>query len=343
VQTLEVFGTATVPRLPPTYEFRPWLSSLSRRAERHGLTGLLVFYDHMILDPWTVATVMLQQSGSLVPLVAMQPYSMPPFTAAKLIASLVSLYRRRIDLNIVTGASPEELDQIGNGLDHEQRYARATEYVLLLRLLLATDGPVSWDGEHYRVRDLRLNCHLPEELRPRFFVAGSSDSARRLGERAGDVMITHPEPVTAFAGTYLAARKASGCDIGVRLGIIARDTAEEAWAAALQDHRVDRAARLRTLLKRESHSDWNRRLATLAATADVHDEVYWTGPYSTGRTGAPFLVGSHAGVAAYLDRYLGLGVNRLLLTGLDTEDQFRHTSAVLSRLSVPQAGTATLG
>lgn len=336
MQTLEVFGTATVPRLPPTYEFHPWLSGLSERAQRYGLTGLLVFYDHMILDPWTVATVVLQQSRSLVPLVAMQPYSLPPYTAAKIIASLVSLYRRRIDLNIVTGAAPEELDQIGNELDHDQRYTRATEYVTLLRHLLSTEGPVTWEGEHYRLRGIQLNCHLPEDLRPHIFVAGSSESARRLGEEAGDVMITHPEPVAIFAETFVAAREKSERDIGVRVGIVARETGEEAWTVALEDHQVDRAARLRTLLKRESQSDWNRRLATLAAEADVHDGVYWTGPYSTGRTGAPFLVGSYTDVAAYLDRYFDLGVSKLLLTTVNTEDQFRHTEAVLSRLTAAE-------
>jgi len=45
-------------------------------------------------------------------------------------------------------------------------------------------------------------------------------------------------------------------------------------------------------------------MALLAAEADVHDEVYWTGLFSTGRTGAPLLVGSYDQVAAYVERYL---------------------------------------
>ncbi|MCS7475554.1 LLM class flavin-dependent oxidoreductase [Umezawaea endophytica] len=331
-ERLEVIGTATVPWLPPSHDFRPHLAALARRAERHGFTGLLVFYDHLVLDPWVVAGLLLQETSTLVPLVAVQPYAVPPFTAAKTIAGLTSLYRRRVDLNIITGAAPEELDQIGDPLDHDGRYARAAEYATLLRRLLGSDEPLTWNGEHYRFRALRINTELPRHLLPRVFVPGSSEASRRLGDQVGHVTITHPEPVDLFAASFAASHRDSVLEMGIRVGLVARPTAEEAWAAALDGHRVDRAARLRTLLKRESESDWNRRLARLASEADVHDDVYWTGLYSTGRTGAPVLVGGYEQVAGYLDRYRALGVSKLLLTKVDTEDDFRHAGAVLSLL-----------
>lgn len=336
---VEVFGTATVPRLPLSHRFHPWLSGLARRAEDHGFTGLLIFYDHMILDPWAVAGLILQQTSTLTPLVAMQPYTLPPFTAAKMIGSLVSLYRRRIDLNIITGAAPEELDQVGDKLDHEQRYARATEYVTLLRQLLSRDEPVTWDGDYYRCRGLQINSRLSEHLLPRIFVPGSSEASKRLAAQVGHVMITHPEPVDLFARNFLAGREDRVQAMGVRVGLVARETDEEAWAAARKDHLVDRAARLRTLLKRDSQSDWNARMARLASDADVYDDVYWTGPYSTGRTAAPVLVGSYDSVARYLDRYVELGVSSLLLTKVDSEEDFRHAHAVLAR--VPGARPAS--
>ncbi|HEX6342578.1 LLM class flavin-dependent oxidoreductase [Umezawaea sp.] len=331
-ERLEVIGTATVPWLPPTHDFRPHLTGLAERAERHGFTGLLVFYDHVVLDPWTVAGLLLQHTSTLVPLVALQPYALPPFTAAKTISSLTSLYRRRVDLNVITGAAPEELDQVGDPLDHDGRYARAAEYVAVLHRLLSSDEPLTWNGEHYRFRGLRVNAELPEHLRPRIFVPGSSKANRVLVDQVGHVTITHPEPVDRFAESFAAARGDRGLEMGIRVGLVARPTAEEAWAAALDGHRVNRAARLRTLLKRESESDWNRRLATLAAEADVHDDVYWTGLYSTGRTAAPLLVGSYDRVAEYLRRYVALGVTKLLLTRVDTEADFHHARAVLARV-----------
>jgi alkanesulfonate monooxygenase SsuD/methylene tetrahydromethanopterin reductase-like flavin-dependent oxidoreductase (luciferase family) len=335
MRELEIIGTATLPWLPPTHDQRPQLATLAERAERNGFTGLLIFYDHIVLDPWAVGGVLMQHTSELVPLVAMQPYTMPPFNAAKTISSLTSLYRRRVDLNVITGAAPEELDQVGEALDHDQRYARATEYVALLKLLFSSEQPVSWSGDHYQYRNLRINTCLPAHLRPRIFVAGSSAANRRFAEAVGDVTITHPEPVDTFAETFAAARRDSGLDMGIRVGLVARPTAKEAWTVALADHKVDRAARLRTLLKRESPSDWSRRMALLAAEADVRDEVYWTGLFSTGRTGAPLLVGSYDQVAAYVERYLALGVTKLLLTKVDTDDEFHHARTVLARLGVP--------
>jgi alkanesulfonate monooxygenase SsuD/methylene tetrahydromethanopterin reductase-like flavin-dependent oxidoreductase (luciferase family) len=330
---IEVIGTATVPRLPPSHNLHPWLTSLARRAEHHGFAGLLIIYDHMVLDPWAVAGLLLQQSSTLAPLVAVQPYALPPFTAAKMISSLTSLYRRRIDLNVVTGAAPEELDQVCDRTDHDQRYARATEYLHVLRQLLSSDEPVTWDGDHYRFRGLQTNSALPEHLRPRIFAAGSSEANRRLVEQVGHIMITHPEPVDRFADTFASRRSNPDREIGIRVGLIARETDEEAWAAALDGHALDRAARLRTLLKRDSQSDWNRRMAELASEATTYDGVYWTGWYSTGRTGAPLLVGSYDNVAAYLQRYLDLGVTKLLLTRVDNADEFRRAHAVVARLT----------
>lgn len=66
-EDIEVIGTASLHWLPPTHSPRQHLAGLARRAEENGFTGLLVFYDHMVLDPWTVAGVLLQNTTSLVP------------------------------------------------------------------------------------------------------------------------------------------------------------------------------------------------------------------------------------------------------------------------------------
>jgi alkanesulfonate monooxygenase len=323
---LELFGTATVPHSTPPNGYRSWLTELARRAEKYDFAGLLVFYNHLVLDPWTVAGLIMQETTKLTPLVALQPYSIPPFTAAKTISSLTSVYRRRIDLNVVTGAAPEELNQVNEKLSHDQRYERAIEYVTVVRKLLSSAAPLTWHGEYYQFDGLRINSAVVPQLLPRIFVAGSSDASSNLARQVGHVMITYPEPIEMFAANFVHARKNYGLELGVRFGLVARETDGEARAAALKDNPMDRATRLRMLLKRESESVWSRRIAQLASEANIHDEVYWTGLYT------PLLVGSYARVADYLSRYVALGVSKLLLAKVDSEEGFQHTRAVLDRL-----------
>ena len=320
---LEVLGTAPSPRDDAPL---PIIAELAQRAERHGVNGLLAFYNHRNLDPWAVAGAIMQHTTTLSPLTALQPYAMPPFTAAKLIHAMTRLYGRRIDINLITGAANEELGQLGDTLDHDERYARAIEYTKVLRALLATDEPLSHDGRFYRYRGLRAHSWLPPEERPRVFVAGSSPASRLAAEEVGDVAITHPEPVDQFARTFLDGSRT--VRTGIRIGLLARDTDEEAWRVAHDRYQSDRRTRLKTAMRRKSDSDWSRRIATLSA--EVHDDVYWTGAYQADRGSLPLLVGSHGRVADYLDRYLALGVDTVLLGDLPTEEDFRHAGAVLS-------------
>lgn len=304
-------------------------TEFAQRAERNQIDGLLIFYAHNYHDPWAMAATILQSTKTITPLVALQPYTLAPFTAAKLIWSLSTLHNRRIDLNLITGASTDELDQIGEQLDHDERFERATEYMTVLRTLLSSDEPLVHDGRFYRYRGLRMYARLDPELRPRVVVPGSSAAGQRMAAAVADVVITHPEPVEPFADTFLSpARKDVG--IGIRVGLIARPTKEEAWSAARALFPEERIARLRTKMRKRSESDWTRRLAHLATGEGVYDEVYWTGAFD--KESMPTLVGSYRDVADYLERYLALGVRTIILGGTVAEEDFQHVGDVLAEL-----------
>ncbi|WP_052393837.1 LLM class flavin-dependent oxidoreductase [Kutzneria sp. 744] len=333
-QRFQTYGTTPSPRAD---ELRTVVGS-ARRAQRHGLDGLLAFHNLGNLDPWAVASTILHHSESVTPLVALAPHAMPPFTAAKLIHTLTRLHGRRIDVNLITGAAGAELEQLGEMLSHDERYDRLIEYGVVLRALLSNYAPLNHSGRFYNYRALRTNSALEEYLRPRFFVAGSSPAARRTVRAVADVAITHPEPVDRFATTFVE----SDIGIGIRIGLLARETDAEAWRVATARHPYDRRAELTTAMRVRSGSDWSRRLATLAAAEETYDEVYWTGAYRTDKGAMPLLVGSYDRVADYLDRYLALGVRTILLGGLDTDDDFRHAAVVLDDLRTCRAGVIGL-
>ncbi|SDG51140.1 alkanesulfonate monooxygenase [Lentzea fradiae] len=329
--TFSVYGTA-LPGRPSAANSLLTIGELAERAERYGYEGLLVFYNHENLDPWVVAAATAGATKALVPLVAVQPCAMPPFTAAKMVHGLASLHGRRVDINLITGGIKGELDQIGDTLDHDERYARAMEYITVVRALLGGDEPLTHEGRFYRFSGLRTYSALPPELQPRVFVAGSSAAGRAVAAAVADVAVTHPEPLAAFASDFVASRAGAGHRLGVRVGLIARPTDDEAWSVARAAYVPDRRSRHMTALKTRSESDWNRRMARLATNGETHDGVYWTGAYRADKGLMPQLVGSYDRVTEYLDGYLSLGVDTVLLGGVLTEEEFHHNDVVLSRL-----------
>lgn len=326
----EVYGTAITQHAGQEDTLQA-IVELAQRAERHGVNGLLTYYNHQSIDPWIVASVILQNSKSVTPLVALQPYALPPVTAAKLIHSLTRLHRRRMDINLVTGATEGELAQVDEKLDHDDRYDRAVEYGVVLRSLLASNEPLFHEGRFYRYRALRISSRLEPDERPRIFVAGSSAASRHAAAAVGDVAVTHPEPLAQFAKTFLH-RGQDGPRTAIRVGLVARPTRDEAWSAARALYPADRLAQIKTSMRKQSESDWSRRLAKLASKDAIYDEVYWTGAYRGGGS-VPLLVGEYHEVAHYLEQYLKLGVSTVLLGGrLTSEDDFRHSATVLAEL-----------
>lgn len=326
-----VYGTAYQPHPSGGRISLGELAALSRCAEGHGFDGLLTFYDHRNYDPWTMAAVMLQQTARLVPLVAVQPYATPPFSAAKAIHSLTELYGRRLDLNLIIGSSKGELDQVGDTTPHDDRYDRAREYLSVVNRLLRSSEPLDHEGRYYRYRRLQIFSRVDDAHLPRVFVAGSSASGRGVALQVGGVSVTHPEPVDMFTKDFTECND-RGLELGVRFGLLARPTDEEAWDSARSMYPGDRAAYIETVLKRNSESDWSQRMAVLATDGDLYDGVYWTGLYRSAKAAAPLLVGSYERVAEYLARYLALGIRTILLSQVHTENDFRHAHRVLSML-----------
>ena len=340
----DLYATAASPK-PGEGDAFALIGDAARQAEKTGHQGMLVFSKHDYLDPWVVAGAILQQTTALVPLVAAQPASAPPHTVATTVHSLVGLYGRRVDLNLVTGAASVELERIGDTISHDERYARAAEYMTVIRTVLGTGGRVDHRGRYYNLRGLDLGGPLPSESQPRVFVAGSSDAAQRVVQQVGHVAITHPEPVGTFAAE-LARRPLDGLRVGIRFGLIARPTGAQAWEVARSLYQEDEYSRMRLAMMKRSQSQWNRTLADLATRAELYDDVYWTGTLRSGKGGFPLLVGDYGQVADYLEGYLAAGVGVIITGGVRTAEDFHHADMVFRKLraatsSDPREGSGT--
>src|SRR5262249_37521630 len=140
--------------------FSSLLTEVARWSEKAGCTGILIYSDNSLVDPWLVAQAIIEQTSQLSPLVALQPAYMHPYSAAKMVASLSYLYGRRMSLNMIAGGFRNDLLALGDETPHDQRYARLTEYTLILKALLHEQQPVCFSGKYYKVNNLVLKPPL---------------------------------------------------------------------------------------------------------------------------------------------------------------------------------------
>ena len=74
---------------------------VARWSEECGCKGILVYIDNSLLDNWSVAQIIIENTRTLIPLIATQPAYMHPAWIAKKIATLGHLYGRPIALNML--------------------------------------------------------------------------------------------------------------------------------------------------------------------------------------------------------------------------------------------------
>lgn len=206
----------------------PALADAARRADRAGLDGMLIDADNGGLEPWSVAQYVIERTERLAPLVTVQPWHMHPYMTARLVSAIASMLGRRVDLNLVTGDASPDARALGCGLRHDESCERLRDYGRIVTALLRAEDTVTVDGPHYRMTEAVIYPTMSPRLAPRIFVGGHPPASVTVARdlRVGQ-LIDLPEP-DDLAARPPRARSA------VRVGIIARDTAEQAGRVARQ-------------------------------------------------------------------------------------------------------------
>src|SRR5262245_57853062 len=94
---------------------------VAQMSEAAGCTGILVYTDNRLVDPWLVSQIIVQNTQRLCPLVAVQPVYMHPYSVAKMIASYAFMFGRRIYLNMVAGGFKNDLVALNDNTPHDKR------------------------------------------------------------------------------------------------------------------------------------------------------------------------------------------------------------------------------
>ena len=303
------------------------VGNVARWSEDAGCHGILVYTDNSLVDPWLVAQYVVTSTRTLRPLVAVQPVYMHPYWVAKLVASVAFLHGRQVCLNMVAGGFANDLKALNDETPHDRRYDRLVEYTTIVKDLLR-GGPVTFEGEFYRVENLRLSPQLAPELFPEILMSGSSDAGLAAARRLEAVAVQYPKPV----GEYERQLSGDGLARGFRVGMIARESSDEAWRIARERFPEDRRGQVtHKLAMKVSDSEWHRQLSDLGQVSAGDENPYWLVPFENYKTFCPYLVGTYERVSAELARYLAVGYRTLILDVPPNPEELEHIGVVLDR------------
>lgn len=318
----QLFSTCPSSLLTPD-RYLDRIRQAARWSENAGCSGILIYTDNTLVDPWLVAQIVIDNTRALSPLIAVQPVYMHPYAAAKMVATLGFLHQRRIFLNMVAGGFKNDLAALNDSTPHDLRYQRLIEYTTVIRRLLESNAPVSFEGAFYRVTNVTFTPHLARDLFPGILVSGSSEAGMAAAREMGAIAVKYPEPPSQ------CTPQAQDTPSGVRIGIVARKNSDDAWAVAHHRFPEDRKGQLtRQLANKVSDSAWHKRLAEVGAASAGTRETYWLHPFENYQTNCPYLVGSYDAVAAELNRYLAAGFSTFILDIPFSEEEFEHIGAV---------------
>jgi alkanesulfonate monooxygenase len=320
----------------PLPDVEGWLH-FARHAEDAGIDSVLISFSRYEPDPITVSCALGQATRKLRYMLAYRSGLMQPTTFVQQINTLSALIGGRVSLNVVAGSSLAEQRGYGDFLAHDERYARAEEFLSVCRAFWSKEGEVDFDGRYYRVEKGKLHTPFvaPDRTSPEIYISGHSEQSERLAYAEGTSWLRVAETPEKLKPIVARAR-AAGVDVCLRLCAISRPTRAEA-VEVMESLLADDAARRReaaterddTQLHTTSLKDDSRMHAeAAAATADgaqwlnrslFTGFVRYYGPVWT------TLIGSPREVAGAFLAYKEIGVTEFILSGwpeIDEVDRF---------------------
>jgi alkanesulfonate monooxygenase len=300
----------------------PYLAQVATACDALGFDGMLTPCGTGCEDAWLATASLIPLTRRVKFLVAFRPALLSPTLAAQMASTYQRLSGGRLLVNIVTGAEPAELARFGVFEDKEMRYERTGEFVEIMRGAWSGE-PFDYSGTHYTVSEATTRA-TPSPV-PRIYFGGASEAAERIAARHVDVYLAWGEPPAMVQERLdrmrnLAAAEQRELDFGIRFHVIARPTAEEAWAVA--DALLTRmdpeaiAAAQRDFAATQSVGQ--ARMAALHGGGPerlvVHPNV-WAGIGMVRGGVGTALVGSYEEVADRIVEYHELGFGEFILSG----------------------------
>ncbi|MCJ1877869.1 MULTISPECIES: FMNH2-dependent alkanesulfonate monooxygenase [Pseudomonas] len=331
----------------------PYLKQIAQAADSLGYYGVLIPTGRSCEDSWVVASALAPLTERLRYLVAIRPGIISPTVSARMAATLDRLSGGRLLINVVTGGDPDENRGDGIHLSHAERYEVTDEFLRIWRRVLQGES-VDFAGKHLQVENAKALYPPIQKPYPPLYFGGSSAEAHDLAAEQVDVYLTWGEPPQAVAQKIAdvrekAAKQGRSVKFGIRLHVIVRETAEEAWQAAdklianISDETIANAQKSFARFD----SEGQRRMAALHGGRRDQLEIYpnlWAGVGLVRGGAGTALVGDPQQVAERIKEYADLGIDSFIFSGYPhLEEAYRFAELVFPLLPEPYASLAGRG
>jgi len=303
------------------HDMEGWVR-FARCAEEAGIESVLLSFSRYEPDTIFIACAVGQATTKLKFIVAYRMGLMQPATFVQQINTLSGLIGGRVSLNIVAGSSALEQRGYGDFLDHDERYARAEEFLSVCHSFWANKGEVSFSGKYCRVDKGKIFTpfQAPDRTEPEIYVSGHSEQAKHLALAQGSCylrLIDTPEKLRPTVKRFCD----NGVEVCLRLCVICRPSMEEALAAAralLPPEEIEKQER-----KILSSSDSQTLKEALAAADDVGwmNRNLWAGLVPFYGSSAITLIGTPARLAQAFMAYKKIGVTQFIIAGWPKLDE----------------------
>lgn len=281
-----------------------WIQ-LALAAEYVGLDGLWLAASAGAVDSLGVAGALCAHTRRLGLSVSVAPEVMLPAALANTLTSLQSISGERVTLYLPHPREGQLGRAFGEQLNLDQHHQRTAEYLEILANLFAPQGrPFDFHGNYFQLE----NAGHAQRLAPPRIILDQHQALPLLAAHADLCLLqcaAPPQLEQQIQRLRLAiSPRAPG--FALHLGIIVRETAEQAWDAALHSWRrngidVDPAASSRGVVL---HARSHQPLRAL----EVYPQLY-----APDARRPLQLVGSTAQIVARIEELHAMGVTRIVI------------------------------
>ena len=294
----------------------------ARHAEEAGIESVLLSFSRYEPDTFFIACAVGQATSKLKFIAAYRLGLMQPAMFVQQVNTLSGLIGGRVALNIVAGSSPSEQRGYGDFLEHDERYARAEEFLKICHSFWRNDGDVYLEGKYYRIEHGKILTPFlaPDRTAPEVYVSGQSEAGQRLALTQASCwlrLIDTPEKLSSSVAHF----RERGVEVALRLSVICRSSREKAIEAAmsmLPDEEIRKEER--AILSRSDSQTLKQALAT-ADNIGWMNRNLWAGLVPYYGSSAITLLGSPEELANRFLEYKRIGVTQFIIAGWPKLDE----------------------